>query len=56
MIAVFMLGCLEFWGDRGVVVNRRFFVCILYAIIGDVSLLSFLSVLRINNLRVCNTG
>jgi len=49
-----MLGCLEFWGDRGRV-NDRFFVCILHAIIGNISFLSFLSVLRINNLRVCNT-
>ena len=31
------------------------FVCILHAVIGDVSLLCFLSVLRINNLRVFNT-
>src|SRR6266571_9343758 len=32
-----------------------FFACILHAVIGDVSLLCFLSVLRINNLRVFNT-
>jgi hypothetical protein len=31
------------------------FVCILYAVIGDVSVLSLLSVLRITNLRVFNT-
>ncbi len=31
------------------------FVCILHAVIGDVSVLSLLSVLRITNLRVCNT-
>src|SRR2546422_9178450 len=31
------------------------FVCILHAIIADASVLSFLSVLRINNLRVFNT-
>ena len=35
--------------------DPRPFVCILYAVIGDVSVLSFLSVLRVNNLRVCNT-
>ena len=31
------------------------FVCILHAVIGDVSVLSLLSVLRITNLRVFNT-
>ena len=31
------------------------FVCILHAVIGDVSVLSLLSVLKITNLRVFNT-
>jgi hypothetical protein len=35
--------------------SSALFVCILHAVIGDVSLLGFLSVLRINNLRVFNT-
>jgi hypothetical protein len=35
--------------------STRLLVCILHAVIGDVSLLCFLSVPRINNLRVFNT-
>jgi len=40
--------------DRGAEESHGF-VCILHAVIGDVAVLSFLSVLRITNLRVFNT-
>jgi hypothetical protein len=50
-----MLGWPENWPDRA---QERgwIFVCILHAVSGEVAVLSVLSVIRINNLRVYNAG
>jgi hypothetical protein len=50
-----MVGWPENWPDRA---QERgwIFVCILHAVSGEVSVLSVLAVIRINNLRVYNAG